>query len=100
MDMASGGAWPDTNEKRFMVQQEFPWFGKRALREGLAAKDAEVMQRELDSMTREVVMMVKESYFDLYAVQRVITITQEEAEVIRRMVKITETMYATGERGQ
>src|ERR1035437_7836500 len=24
MDMASGGAWPDTSEKRFMVQQEFP----------------------------------------------------------------------------
>ena len=27
MDMASGGAWPDTSEKRFMVQQELPWCG-------------------------------------------------------------------------
>src|ERR1035437_9625957 len=100
MDMASGGAWPDTNEKRFMVQQEFPWFGKRALREGLAVKEAEVMQRELDSMTRDVVMMVKESYFDLYAVQRVIAITREEEAVIRRMTKVAETMYSTGERTQ
>jgi outer membrane protein TolC len=100
MDMASGGHWPDTSEKRFMVQQEFPWFGKRGLREGIAVKDAEVMQRELESMTREVVMMVKESYFDLYAVQRVIAITREEEAVIRRMEKVAETLHATGGRAQ
>ena len=63
MDMANGGTWPDTSEKRFMVQQEFSWFGKRALRAGIAAKDAEAMQHELEAMTREVVMMVKETYF-------------------------------------
>ena len=100
MDMVSGGTWPDTNEKRFMVQQEFPWFGKRSLREGIAAKDAEVMQRELETMARDVVMMVKESYFDLHAVQRVIAITREEETIIRRMEKVAETMYATGERAQ
>ncbi|MEI6165619.1 MAG: TolC family protein [bacterium] len=100
MDRASGGTWPNTGEKRFMVQQEFPWIGKRGLREGIAIKDAEVMQRELETMTRDVMMMVKERYFDLYAVQRVIAITREEESVIRRLVKVTETLYATGERSQ
>lgn len=100
MDMASGGTWPNTGEKRFMVQQEFPWAGKRGLREGIAIKYAEVMQRELEIMTRDVVLMVKESYFDLYAVQRVIAITREEEEAIRRIVKVTETLYASGERSQ
>lgn len=100
MDMASGGTWPNTGEKRFMVQQEFPWAGKRGLREGIAVKDAEIMQRELEAMTRDMVMMIKENYFDLYAVQRVIAITREEEAVIRRIVKVTETMYATGERSQ
>ena len=100
MDRASGGTWPDTNEKRFMVEQAFPWFGKRGLREDIATKDVEVMQRELDAMTRDVVMMVKESYYDLYAVQRVTAITGEEQEVLRRMGKVVETMYATGDRSQ
>ena len=100
MDMASGGTWPNTGEKRFMVQQEFPWLDKRGLREGIAAKDAETMQRELEVMTLDVVMMVKESYFDLFAVQRVIAITREEESVIRRLVKVAETMYATGDRSQ
>ncbi len=100
MDAPDGGKWPDTNEKRFMLQQEFPWFGKRALRKGIAAKDAEGMRQELDSMTREVVTMVKESYYGLFAVQSVIAITWDEEAVIRRMEKIAETMYATGERTQ
>jgi outer membrane protein TolC len=100
MDMVNGGTWPDTNEKRFMVQQEFPWFGKRGLREGLAARDAEIMRHEWEAMAQEVVMRVKESYFDLYAVQRVIAIARDEEAVIRRMEKVAETLYATGERAQ
>lgn len=100
MDMASGGTWPDTNEKQLMVQQEFPWFGKRGLREGIARKDAEAMQWELESMTREVVMLVRESYFQLYALQQVIVTTRKDEEVLQRMAKIAETMYSTGERTQ
>lgn len=100
MDMASGGDWPDTSEKRLMVQQEFPWFGKRGLRASIAAKDAEAMQREFEALARNVVMQVKEHYFDLYAVQRVIAITREEETVIRRMEKIAGSMYAAGVRTQ
>ena len=100
MDPVDGGNWPNTGEKRFMVEQEFPWFGKRGLREGIAGKDAEVMQREQEALTREVVMMVKENYYDLYAVQRVIGITRGEEEVLGRMEKVAESMYATGERAQ
>ena len=100
MDRVDGGKFPDTDEKRFMVQQEFPWFGKRGLRGGIAEKDAETMRREVNVMTLDVIMRVKESYFEFYAVQRVIAITREEEEVLRRMVKIAETLYATGERSQ
>lgn len=100
MDAASGGTWPNTDEKRYMVQQELPWLGKRGLRKGIAIQDAEIMRLELESMTREVVMGVKESYFDLVAVQQVISIMQEEAAVIRRIEKVAETQYATGERPQ
>jgi len=100
MQNASAGNFPDTEERRFMVQQEFPWFGKRGLRGGIAAKDADTMRREVDALTFDVIMQVKEIYYDLYAVQRVITITREEEAVLRRMVKIAETLYATGERSQ
>lgn len=100
MDLADRGGWPDTGEKRYMLQQEFPWFGKRALREGIATKDAETMQRESDAMSRDVVMMVKESYYDLYATRRVIAITREEESILQSILKVAETMYSTGDRSQ
>ncbi len=100
MDTASGGSWPNTDEKRYMIQQELPWLGKRALRQDLAIQDAELMRFDLETMTLELVMGVKESYFDLVAVQQVLGIIQEEEAVIRRIAKVAETQYATGERTQ
>ena len=100
MDAADSGRWPNTNEKRFMLEQEFPWSGKRGLRGKVATKEAEAMQRDYEAMQREVVMLVKESYFDLYAVQQTIAITRDEEAVLQRMVKTIETMYSTGERSQ
>lgn len=100
MDKAGGGKFPDTEERRFMLQQEFLWFGKSGLRGSIAAKDAETMRREVEALTLDVIALAKENYFELYAVQRVIAITEEEQEVLGRMAKIAETMYATGERSQ
>lgn len=100
MDMANGGSWPDTAEKRIMVQQEYSWLGKRGLRQGIAIKDAEAMQWDLESMTRDVVMMVKETYYDLYAAQQVMAITRDEESVVRGMESVAETLYASGERSQ
>lgn len=100
MDMTDSGDWPNTNEKRFMVEQTFPWFGKLALKGKAAGKDAEAMQREFETMAREVVMMVKESYFDLYGVQQGRALTRAEEGVLSNMLAVAETMYAAGERTQ
>ena len=100
MDATGSGDWPDTGEKRFGVEQSFPWFGKRNLRAGIAEKDAEAMRHELDTLAREIVMQVKESYFSLYAAQQAIRITRGEETVLQRMAKISETLYATGVRTQ
>ena len=52
MDAAREGTWPDTNEKRIMLEQQFPWFGKRGLREGIARKDAERRVVEAEGIAR------------------------------------------------
>lgn len=100
MDAADGGRWPSANEKRLMVQQEFPWFGKRDLREGIARQDAEAMRQELEMQKRELTLSVKETYFDLYGVQHALILTRQDGDMLRRMVTLAETMYANGERTQ
>lgn len=100
MDKASGGNFPGTDERRLMLQQEFPFFGKLSLRGGIAEKDAEILRHEVEALTLDVIMMVKEAYFELDATRRAIAITREEESVIRRLEKIAEIMYATGKRAQ
>lgn len=100
MDMTERGWWPNTNEKRFMIEQSFPWFGKLKLKGKVAGKEAEAMQREYETMAREVVMMVKETYADLYGVQQARFFVRGEAAVLSNMLNTAETMYATGGRSQ
>lgn len=100
MDEVDRGHFPSTSEKRFEVEQSFPWFGKLGLRGSIAEKEAEVMQREVEAMERELVMRVKESYFDLYGVQQALAITRAEKDVLLRLEKTAVTKYATGEVSQ
>ncbi len=97
MDVIEGGDWPNTNEKRFGVEQSFPWFGKRGLREKTADQEAQATGLEYDASVRDLVMTVKENYYDLYSLQRSIEITRDERGVLEQMQKIAETKYSTGE---
>jgi cobalt-zinc-cadmium efflux system outer membrane protein len=92
--------FPSTQETRVEVEQTFPWPGKNGLKGKIAEKDAAASEYDYEAMRREVVMMVKETYFDLYAVQQVLTITRADADVLKRMEQIAATMYSTGERTQ
>lgn len=100
MDAKDSYGFPNTEEKRLEIEQPFPWFGKLGLRGKIAGKEAEAMGREYEAMQREVIMMAKESYFDLYAVQRSLSITRAEEDVLKRMETIAETKYTTGEVSQ
>lgn len=100
MDTVSGGTWPDTSQKRYMIQQDLPGYGKRGLREEVAHQDAEIMRLELEAATQDVVLRVKESAVELLAVRQVIELLREEEGLLRRMEAVAETQYSTGERSQ
>ena len=100
MDSTSGGAFPNTSEKRFEIEQPLPGFGKKALRQDVAQKNAEVMGFEAEVMEREIAMAVKEVCFELQVVQKTAAITRDEMAVLSAVAKVTETRYTTGEAAQ
>lgn len=100
MDTTRSGSFPDTDEKRFELEQSFPWPGKRSLKGRISIKDAEAMKSEYDAMMREVIMMVKEAYYDLHAVQKAASITRGEESLLKQIARIAETKYSTGESSQ
>lgn len=100
MDRAEDGDWPDTSEKRFMIEQAFPGFGKRRLRAGAASAAADAAQADLQAMAQEVVMSVKETFHELQAVRIAVGILADEEAVIGRIEKVAETLYSAGRRTQ
>lgn len=100
MDRASDTTWPETKERHLGVQQEFPGFGKRELRVGIAGRDAELSEYDLETAARKVVRTVKEAYFDLISVQRVIALTHQDDSVLERLARLAGAASATGLRTQ
>jgi len=97
-DMA--GNFPGAAEKQYDAEQTIPWPGKLGLKGRMAEKDADRAWFEYQTMRRETVMMVKESYYDLCAVRKSIAIVQTEQNVLRQMEQVAETKYSTGEVSQ
>lgn len=100
MDATDSGNFPNTGEKRFEIEQSLPGYGKRALREETALRDAAVAELELSVQMLEVVRMVREAGFELEAVQEAETIAREEESVLAGMAKAVEARYVTGEATQ
>jgi len=100
MDGTSIGNFPNTEEKRFEVQQAFPWFGKRVLRERVADQDARVLEQDYGALVRETVREVKETYYELRALRQVMTITRAEADVLQKLEAVVQTVYASGKAPQ
>jgi len=100
MDSASGGSWPNTDEKRVEIEQSFPWPGKRGLTQLMAGKDADVMQSEAQATTLDVELLAAETFYGLSAVQQVLGITRSEESLLRRIEELTTLRYTTGGAGQ
>jgi outer membrane protein TolC len=90
----------DMTMKMLGVSQKLPYPGKRALREQVAAKDAESAGYGLRETTNRVVRDVKLAYFDLALVEETIRQLQSNRLVLEQFLKIAEGRYAAGQATQ
>lgn len=89
--------FPNASENRFEVQQAFPFFGKRGLKGKVALADAKAKEFEYQTIVRDVIFMVKETYYDLYSVQRALTITRAQEDLLKQMESAALAKYKVGE---
>ena len=84
----------------FMVQQELPGRGKRAVREGAALRDAEAASAAADARVWDVVTTVKQAYATLRALRREIAATGALLPVVTDLIEASELAYASGRDAQ
>jgi outer membrane protein TolC len=90
----------DMTMKMLGVSQKLPYPGKRALRQQVAAKDAESVGYGLRETANRIVRDVKLAYFDLALAGETIRQLQNNRLVLEQFLRIAESRYATGQATQ
>ncbi len=90
----------DMTMKMLGLSQKLPYPGKRALREQVAAKDAETVNFGLRETTNRIVRDVKLAYFDLALTDETIRLLQNNRLILEQFLRIAESRYAVGQAAQ
>jgi outer membrane protein TolC len=90
----------DMTMKMIGLSQRLPYPGKRALRENVAAKDAEGATHNVQEAMNRITRDVKLAYFDLgFAIQSA-RITENNKRVLEQLLQIAEMRYTVGQASQ
>lgn len=84
-------------QKQIFVSQKFPWFGKLDLKTRLAATAVSRQEALLDAQRLELVREISQAYYNLGYTAASMNINNQLGSVIRRLLNVTETRYASGE---
>ena len=90
----------DMTMKMLGLSQKLPYPGKRALREQLAAKDAETLGYGLRETRNRVVREVKLAYFDLALTDETVRLLKGNRQILEQFLRIAESRYAVGQAAQ
>lgn len=78
------------------LMQMFPFPGKLSLATDMAESEAAAVKYQQEEIRNQIIQMVKNLYYDLYVVDRALEITEQNKELLKHLIKVTETKYATG----
>ena len=90
----------DMTMKMLGLSQKLPYPGKRALREQVAAKDAETLKYGLRETRDRVVRDVKFAYFDLALTDETLRLLKNNRLILEQFLRIAEDRYAVGQAAQ
>ncbi|MGD9234176.1 MAG: TolC family protein, partial [Desulfobacterales bacterium] len=87
-------------KRAYGLKQKLPFYGKRGLMSEIATKEAEALEASYETVRQEVVRRVKIAYYDLFYLSKLIDITDEEKEILKRFEQTATIKYETGKGSQ
>jgi cobalt-zinc-cadmium efflux system outer membrane protein len=79
------------------ISQQLPFWGKRALRQEVAQYEAESYKWAIEERKLELTRMVKETYYQLWAVDKSMGIVDKNLRILADFVTIAESKYSVGQ---
>ena len=90
----------DMTMKMLGLSQKLPYPGKRALREQVAAKEAETLKYGLGETSNRVVREVKVAYYDLALTDETVRLLKSNRQILEQFLRVAESRYAVGQAAQ
>lgn len=79
------------------ISQQLPFWGKRAIRQEMAQYEAESYRWAIEERKLELTRMVKEVYYQLWAVDKELAIVDKNLKILSDFVTIAESKYSVGQ---
>jgi outer membrane protein TolC len=79
------------------ISQQLPFWGKRAIREEIAVYEAEAYRWQIEERKLELKRMVTEIYYQIYAVDKALSILDKNLGIIADFITIAESRYSVGQ---
>jgi len=84
-------------QKVIGISQQIPFWGKRVLKGEVAEKEAESYKWALEERKLELARMVKESFFQIFYVDRSRAIVDRSIRIFDDFITLAQTKYAVGQ---
>ncbi|MEI6306493.1 MAG: TolC family protein [Deltaproteobacteria bacterium] len=94
--LSLGGKDPQT-AKVVGISQQLPFWGKRAIKEEISQYEAETYKWAIEERKLELTRMVKETYYQLWAVDKGLEIVDKNLRILADFVAIAESKYSVGQ---
>ncbi|HEY5522747.1 MAG TPA: TolC family protein, partial [Desulfuromonadaceae bacterium] len=91
-----GGKDPQT-AKVIGISQQLPFWGKRAIRQEVAQYEADSYNWAIEERKLELTRMVKETWYQLWAVDKKLVIVDKNLKILADFVTIAESKYSVGQ---
>lgn len=82
------------------LSQQVPFWGKRDLKAEMAGKEAESYRWQVEERKLELARMVKETYWQIYFIDRSLQITEKNIGIMDDFITLAETRYSVGQGAQ
>src|SRR5262249_32523132 len=79
-----------------ILNQEFPFFGKRGLRRDVSSYDARVESHNARATALDVEYDVKRAFYQYVGLTETARVLESEADLLRRMRDVAQVRYASG----
>jgi outer membrane protein TolC len=85
-----------TQNNIFGLSQNLPFPGKLDLKGDVASRSAEMTEQSVRAKERELVVRLKQTYYDLFLAQKAVQIHHEQVELLRQFVTIATAKFRGG----